>query len=338
MQNSLYFHSVGDRLLDAALGARKVFLCSPFIKQSALNKVLSCVDSEAEVTLVTKIDLDSFACGVSDISALREVLSKKGMVLILANLHLKYYRFNRCVFLGSANLTDKGLGWAYKPNVELLVQQMFGEIESLMEETILESSMILDYESLEKFELLLKKYLEHYCRQKNQKQLCDINEKAQLTLVEGIEKRQIVKSEEIKKWIPHEFVSVEQLYLWYSCAARDSDLPKDLVDLGFHAGIASRELFIEQLKRKIRRTGIYQEIVSTFDQTTKERPFLSFGLIRGNLTKYLDSDWEIANRQVNLIYDWFTSYLKDEFFEPQPMTFSRLLGRCQISSQGRTLI
>ena len=154
MQNSLYFHSVGDRLLDAALGARKVFLCSPFIKQSALNKVLSRVDSEAEVTLVTKIDLDSFACGVSDISALREVLSKKGKVLILANLHLKYYRFNRCVFLGSANLTDKGLGWAYKPNVELLVQQMFGEIESLMEETILESSMILDYESLEKFELL----------------------------------------------------------------------------------------------------------------------------------------------------------------------------------------
>ena len=331
MQNPLYFRSVGDHLLDAASGAKKVFLCSPFVKASALDKVFACFDSEAEVTLVTKIDLDSFVCGASDISALKDVISKNGRVLILANLHLKYYRFNHCVFIGSANLTEKGLGWTYEPNVELLVQRTFGETESLLEDTILESSMILDYGALEEFETLFKEYLENYSRQNRQKQLDDINQRLRITLSRYIEKRQIARFEEIKTWVPQDFVSIEQLYHSYSCAVSDVDLQRDLINLGFQAGIASRDIFMEQLKHKIRQTNIYQEIVTVFDTTTQERPFLSFGLIREALAKSLDSDRETANCQVNRIYDWLTSYLSDEFYEPQPMTYSRLLGRNQIS-------
>lgn len=327
MQNPLYFLSVGDHLLDVASGAKKVFLCSPFVKASTLNKVLACIDSEAEITLVTKIDLDSFACGVSDIAALREVLSINGRVLILANLHLKYYRFNRYVFLGSANLTENGLGWAYKPNFELLVQRPFGEMESLLEETISESSMVLDKESLVKFESLLKEYLEYYSVQKEQKQLENINQKLRFTLSRYITKVQNVRSKQVQNWIPQDFCSIEQLYHSYSCAVRDADLPKDLLNLGFQVGAASKAVFVEQLKSKIRKTYIYQEITNIFDQTTDERPFLSFGLIRECLVKHLNSDREIANHQVNLIYEWFTSCLEDEFFEPQPMTYSRLLGR-----------
>ena len=72
--------------------------------------------------------------------------------------------------------------------------------------------------------------------------------------------------------------------------------------------------------------------MNIFDQTTEERPFLSFGFIRECLAKYLDSDRETANHQVNLIYEWLTSYLSDDFFEPQPMTHSRLLGRTPTSN------
>ena len=329
MQNPLYFRSIGDHLLEEASGAKKVFLCSPFVKVSALNKVLAGIDSEAEITLVTKIDLHSFVCGTSDISALGDVLSKNGRVLILANLHLKYYRFNYSVFLGSANLTQKGLGWAHEPNVELLVKRTFGEMESLLEEVISESAIILDYESLGKFESLLKEYLEHYNAQKEQKYLDTINQELRVALSGYIAKVQNARSDQIQKWVPQDIYSIEQLYHSHSCAVRDADLPEDLANLGFHAGTVSRDIFLDQLKRKIRKTGIYQEIVNIFDQTTEERPFLSFGFIRECLAKYLDSDRETANHQVNLIYEWFTAYLPDEFFEPQPMTYSRLLGRTQ---------
>jgi hypothetical protein len=51
------------------------------------------------------------------------VTARRGStVRLLNNLHAKYYRVGSRILVGSANISDAGLGWGCSPNVELLLQ------------------------------------------------------------------------------------------------------------------------------------------------------------------------------------------------------------------------
>lgn len=104
-------------------GHRHAFLCAPYIKAHTLHRVLTYLRPEISLTLVTQWTLEDVASGVTDVSCWELVRDHAEWTMLLyPRLHAKYYRVDDSALVGSANLTDKGLGWADWPNAELLVQ------------------------------------------------------------------------------------------------------------------------------------------------------------------------------------------------------------------------
>lgn len=81
----------------------EIVLVSPFVKSCFLRKFFEGYAKDAPLTLVTRFNLLDFARGVSDIEAWDEIWAHGGKVLGLNRLHAKYYRFDKNVFIGSAN-------------------------------------------------------------------------------------------------------------------------------------------------------------------------------------------------------------------------------------------
>ena len=114
----------GAVLVEAASRARGgVFLCAPFVKAQALERVLAAVDEEVEaIELFTRWRPEEIAAGVSDTSVLPMVDARGGSVFLCDRLHAKLFRFVDRVLTGSANLTGAALGWVGAPNLEILME------------------------------------------------------------------------------------------------------------------------------------------------------------------------------------------------------------------------
>jgi hypothetical protein len=113
----------GEMLIEAARRtSERTVLIAPFVKLAPLTRLVEALRPAVHVDLVTRWRPAEVAAGVSDVAVL-DVLNNegRGRVYLLHDLHAKYYRFDDCAFVGSANLTSKALGWATPPNVELLV-------------------------------------------------------------------------------------------------------------------------------------------------------------------------------------------------------------------------
>lgn len=115
---------VGNRLESAAARAvKEVLLVAPFVKEPALRRVLRYIRPEVRVCVITRWHPSEIASGVSDISCRATTLDRPNADFRLSSLlHAKYYRFDEVAFVGSANLTMKGLGWSSPSNLELLIQ------------------------------------------------------------------------------------------------------------------------------------------------------------------------------------------------------------------------
>jgi hypothetical protein len=111
--------------LCAALGrsSSSVTLVAPFIKCSALKRLLEAIPASVPVSIITRWRPLEIAMGVSDLEVMDQCLARKcSRLLLLNSLHAKYYRADESVFVGSANLTGTGLGWSRSPNIEILHQ------------------------------------------------------------------------------------------------------------------------------------------------------------------------------------------------------------------------
>ncbi len=96
-------------------------MVAPFIKHAALVNVLSVLPRECALRVVTRWRPEEVHAGVSDLGVFDEVVQREGATLWLCDrLHAKYYRGDRAVFLGSANLTGLGMGWRGGANLELM--------------------------------------------------------------------------------------------------------------------------------------------------------------------------------------------------------------------------
>lgn len=93
--------------LDA--GSDGVRIASPFIKQGAVARLFEG-RSTSPIRVITRFNLDHFYEGVSDISALRELLALGAEIRGVKRLHAKLYLFgeDRAV-ITSANLTESGM-------------------------------------------------------------------------------------------------------------------------------------------------------------------------------------------------------------------------------------
>lgn len=98
-----------------------VFIC-PFIKVSTLEKILSRISESVDVSIFTRWRIDEILAGVSDLDVWKLVDSRYNTKLYIhPNVHAKIYRFSDVSLVGSANMTDAGLGWSRNSNLEMLV-------------------------------------------------------------------------------------------------------------------------------------------------------------------------------------------------------------------------
>ena len=114
---------IGEILLGSArAGTREAIIIAPFIKSHALTRLLTALDDEVRLSVVTRWRVDEIVAGVSDLGVWDLVASRPDSMMALdLDLHAKYYRFDEDAFIGSANLTGAGMGWSPTPNLELLV-------------------------------------------------------------------------------------------------------------------------------------------------------------------------------------------------------------------------
>lgn len=113
--------SLGDSLVELCAGARReLLLVAPFIKQPTFERLLSKAP-EVDLRCVTRWRPAEVAAGVSDLTVYEVVRERGGSLWLRNDLHAKYYRADKHVLVGSANLTATALGWSSTPNLELLV-------------------------------------------------------------------------------------------------------------------------------------------------------------------------------------------------------------------------
>ena len=123
------FSNLGDVLLDrASTTSESALIAAPFIKVRALRAVLDAIAPSATVVIVTRWFPEEIVAGVSDLEVWDLVQRRIGTRLLLRpDLHAKYYRFDNQVLTGSANVSERALGWSPNSNLELLTEQARSE-------------------------------------------------------------------------------------------------------------------------------------------------------------------------------------------------------------------
>ena len=111
---------LGSLLTRLCSNARSLLIVAPYIKGDALTRVLGEIPPEASLTCITRWDPHDIAVGASDLECRSLVIGSGGSFKLHPSLHAKFYRIDDVVLIGSANLTSSAMGWAPRPNLEIL--------------------------------------------------------------------------------------------------------------------------------------------------------------------------------------------------------------------------
>ena len=99
------------------------YLASPYVSSTPLMAVLDRIDSDVPIVFVSSFNPEDFLSGSFERSALVALWTdKRVIVLRCPRLHAKYFRLDNDVFVGSANLTNSGMGLASNSNIEILIK------------------------------------------------------------------------------------------------------------------------------------------------------------------------------------------------------------------------
>ena len=115
---------IGERLLSILSRAESsVRIAAPFIKIHSLERALSEIPAEVEVTCVTRWRAEDIASGVCDLEIFDHLQNRKNASLLVhPQLHAKFFASNNVCLVGSANMTHTALGWRSPSNLELFVE------------------------------------------------------------------------------------------------------------------------------------------------------------------------------------------------------------------------
>ena len=115
--------TIGDGIFELLGQAEyEVTIVAPFVKAPVLERVLGELKADVELVCVTRWHPQEIKAGVSDLGVWDVLHAQRhGRLFLIPTLHAKYYRGDGRYAIGSANLTNSGLGWSARPNVELVI-------------------------------------------------------------------------------------------------------------------------------------------------------------------------------------------------------------------------
>ena len=156
--------ATGKNLFEEISGAhRECLLVSPFIKVGAFKRLVSDCPKSCLIRVVTRWRLDELAGGVNDLEVWNLLCERTNFEYWLQpRLHAKYFRIDDCIYLGSANLTDSGLGWSNNPNLEILERIGYSYPDRTnFESRVFQDAVQVDEELYIQFREALANYEEH---------------------------------------------------------------------------------------------------------------------------------------------------------------------------------
>lgn len=119
---------------------------APFVKVDALRRIITRVPRNASVKIVARWIPGEIFAGVCDLEIYDLVIARPNTELYVHPLlHAKSYRFDEFVYIGSANLSSKAMGWVHPSNIEILepAGERSGKVREL-ERRLLATSIKVD--------------------------------------------------------------------------------------------------------------------------------------------------------------------------------------------------
>jgi len=143
--------NLGDLLKTSLKKATdSVILVAPFITLGAFEELIDELQPSVNLKVITRWNVGDIVAGVSD-PAIWESLQQRdhSEIFLTSNLHAKYFRFDSKIFVGSANITNRALGFSNHSNIELLTVLNDLEAGSLFEQRLLQQAVAVDQDLYE---------------------------------------------------------------------------------------------------------------------------------------------------------------------------------------------
>lgn len=303
----------GDSVLDVIRSARStVLIAAPYIKMKALERLMSNMSPALDsFTCVTRWLPADIAAGVCDLEIL-DLVEKYpgGKLLVHPHLHAKYYRADQRCLIGSANLTNRGLGWVTPSNIELVVELPAGSANlDKWEKTLVDSAVVANQE--------LRKQIK-----------CE----AERLITEDVpyeilEKEEIVGNEvPSSQWVPMCPVP-EELWNVYIGQGLDEIVTSawraaqmDLNALQVPSGLSESlfEVYISSIFKGMPVIREIQFLASEGLTDAQAQDFLK--------TKFHESTQSETERMWNVLKAWFICFLSDDY-RIEPVEMALVKGR-----------
>ena len=135
-----------------------VTIISPYISEKTLQLLIS--DINVPIRILTSWRIDDFKSGLAKTSLAQKCIDNNWEIYVLHDghkrkLHTKaYISDSKDIWIGSANLTDKGLGINNNPNFEVMMLSTISEAMGKHVNQLFSIASKIDHDLIEKFKQL----------------------------------------------------------------------------------------------------------------------------------------------------------------------------------------
>lgn len=308
----MIFENIDKMYADFVQQAKgEVYIFCPFIKVAALKKVLAT--SLPSLSIVTTWKTLDILNGVSELELYSFCKSIKARLYINQKIHLKLITdLNEKAIMGSANITDRGLGISPESNYEcvMLCEQVTFDDQIHLQKIIQESTLLNDI-LFSEFEKIVAEAKKSYAKPK----IRDMDIKS------AVNKNFLISALPMSR-------SIRVLYTYYSdrahkakddtdynCAIHDIalyDIPPGLNEVALYQHIKQsffNHPFIKKLKDFIGKEKYFGQIKEWVQATCVDVPVPSRRDLTGN---------------VQVLYEWFALLGKEDYEVDRPHHSQRI--------------
>ncbi|WP_045521343.1 phospholipase D family protein [Neobacillus niacini] len=108
-----------------------VLIVSPYIKYNTAARIVNIVKNKnLDLKILTLPPGEEYITGATDLEAILTLQTYGFKIKMLPYLHAKLYLIDeKCLFIGSANFTNRGLGLAKEANKEILIEKRANHVD-----------------------------------------------------------------------------------------------------------------------------------------------------------------------------------------------------------------
>lgn len=143
-----------DRLRADVAISENIVIAAPYLKVAALKWLIEPLPAEATLICVTRWTPADIINGASDLACEDIIVSRNGEFRLHDRLHAKFFRFNERIYIGSANITMRGLGLVPGSNLEILCSPDDEFNATEFEATMMAESRLVDEEEMRDWKAL----------------------------------------------------------------------------------------------------------------------------------------------------------------------------------------